>query len=118
MQVERGQDKLRNLAGEGGFHEGYIPWEVIMNDIMGDRRRVEDEEQLPNTGMPAEIERAFSSIFVEPFAMPVLVKPPAPRFRSILSCSLRRVGQPRLHAGHVLDIIYPQCAALCLEALQ
>ncbi|CAL8470993.1 g10535 [Coccomyxa elongata] len=70
VKVERGQDKLRSLAGAGGFAEGRIPWEAIMTDIMGDRRRVEDEAQLPPTGMPAEIERAFSSIFVEPFAMP------------------------------------------------
>lgn len=59
-----------------------------MTDIMGDRRRVEDEAQLPPTGMPTEIEHAFSSIFVEPFAMPVLVTfPSAPSFvRFIQQC--------------------------------
>ena len=76
--MERGQDKLRSLARAGGFDKGHIPWEAIMNDIMGDRHRVEDEARLPNTGMPAEIERAFSSIFVEPFAMPVLISNPSP----------------------------------------
>ncbi len=54
-----------------------------MTDIMGDRRRVEDEAQLPPTGMPTEIEHAFSSIFVEPFAMPVLVTFPCPKFRPL-----------------------------------
>ncbi len=65
----RGKEKLSSL--EGDLAEGHVPWEIIMGDIMGDRERVTDDAQLPDTGIPAHYERILSSIFVEPAEMPV-----------------------------------------------
>lgn len=79
-QVERGQEQLRSLTEDAGFAEGRVPWQAMMGDLMGDRCRVEDDSQLPDTGMPVELERALSSIFVEPFTHPV---PPHPFCHSL-----------------------------------
>ncbi|EIE20160.1 DUF833-domain-containing protein [Coccomyxa subellipsoidea C-169] len=68
VKVVRGKEKLSSL--EGDLAEGHVPWEIIMGDIMGDRERVTDDAQLPDTGIPAHYERILSSIFVEPAEMP------------------------------------------------
>ncbi|KAK9901217.1 hypothetical protein WJX75_000794 [Coccomyxa subellipsoidea] len=65
-KVELGREKLRTLAEAGGFAEGHVPWQAIMEQVMGDRQRVDNDSQLPDTGMPVEIERALSPIFVGP----------------------------------------------------
>ena len=48
--------------------EGMVPWDVLFRKVLGDREQVRDDAQLPRTGMPLETERAFSSVFVEPFS--------------------------------------------------
>ena len=67
-QVERGLAQLRAMVQEGGFEGGAVPWEALFRDVLGDRQRCEDESALPDTGLPPELERAMSSIFVEQFS--------------------------------------------------
>ena len=66
--MERGLAQLRAMVQEGGFEGGAVPWEALFRDVLGDRQRCEDESALPDTGLPPELERAMSSIFVEQFS--------------------------------------------------
>jgi uncharacterized protein with NRDE domain len=76
--VELGREKLRTLAEAGGFAEGHVPWQAIMEQVMGDRQRVDNDSQLPDTGMPVEIERALSPIFVGPTDVVPVLFPASP----------------------------------------
>jgi hypothetical protein len=73
--VERGLARLQALAEGEELSAGRVPWEALFEGVLGDDARCEDERQLPDTGMPPEVEHAFSSVFVEPFSH--LVSPPA-----------------------------------------
>lgn len=44
-----------------------FPWQHVFDDILGDKRKLQETSQLPQTGMGDETERSLSSCFVEPF---------------------------------------------------
>jgi hypothetical protein len=73
MQVLRGKERLHSLMKDttlGDAPDG-AAWDAIFDGVLGDRAKVSDESQLPQTGMPASVEQELSSIFVEPFQLQV-----------------------------------------------
>ena len=51
--------------------QGSGVWDSLFDGVLGDRAKVTEESQLPQTGMPASVEQELSSIFVEPFQLKV-----------------------------------------------
>ena len=47
-----------------------VPWNAIMTQLMQDSTATADDSQLPQTGMPEQIERNLSPIFIRQHAMP------------------------------------------------
>lgn len=67
----KGEEKLQAILASQSMQEGQLPWNAIFEEVMGDREKVLDEAELPDTGVPKDMERNMSSIFVEPFQHPV-----------------------------------------------
>ncbi|KAK9800362.1 hypothetical protein WJX73_010819 [Symbiochloris irregularis] len=57
---------MQELQQTGNLEGRNIPWDDIFNDILGSTTEVEDEAQLPRTGLPTEWERTLSPIFIKP----------------------------------------------------
>lgn len=47
-----------------------LPWHALMTHLMQDSRATSDDSQLPRTGMPEQLERNLSPIFIRQHAMP------------------------------------------------
>ena len=73
LQVVRGKDRLCLLMKDTTLGEAPdgAEWDAIFDGVLGDRAKVSEESQLPQTGMPASVEQELSSIFVEPFLLQV-----------------------------------------------
>ena len=63
---------LQELMSQQSFSDAAPAlWGALFGSVMGDRSKVEDEDALPQTGMPAAVEQELSSIFVDPFDLGV-----------------------------------------------
>lgn len=51
---------------EGLSAEGEVPWDAVFERVLGSRERVQDDAQLPRTGLPLEWERQLSPVLLEP----------------------------------------------------
>ena len=45
-----------------------LDFEAVLR-VMSDSKRIENESELPKTGMPVEIERIFSPVLIRPFEL-------------------------------------------------
>ena len=77
-QVEKGKERVRALMGDASFMDGASVWESLFDGVLGDPAKVTEESKLPQTGMPASLERQLSSIFVEPCQLQVPQLHPLP----------------------------------------
>lgn len=50
-----------------------FPWTTLFEDLLDDDQKVEDDHELPKTGLPLEFERIQSSIRVELSDLPVSI---------------------------------------------
>lgn len=57
---------MQQLLKESNLSKEEFPWEDIQKDVLGHSVRVKEASDLPQTGMGEEVERAFSSILIEP----------------------------------------------------
>ena len=64
-KVERGKAQLQSFLDHVKDVEGMDP-AMLLHHVMGDTGKVQQPEDLPQTGMPVEIEHLMSSIFIEP----------------------------------------------------
>lgn len=64
-KVENGKARLQSLLDHTTNLDNINP-QVLFDTVMGDRAQVDEEENLPQTGMTVDIERLMSSIFIEP----------------------------------------------------
>jgi hypothetical protein len=73
VQVVRGKERLHALMEGAALGDvgAAAAWDAIFDGVLGDRAKVSDESRLPQTGMPASLEKELSSIFVEPFQLQV-----------------------------------------------
>lgn len=76
MQVVKGKERVEVLMKAASDANGSAGmWDSLFDDVLGDRAKVQDKRDLPQTGMPAFIEQELSSIFVEPFQLQVPALP-------------------------------------------
>ncbi|CAL5228674.1 g11847 [Coccomyxa viridis] len=68
-KVEQGKQKVEALMEDASVAQGSGVWDSLFDGVLGDRAKVTEESQLPQTGMPASVEQELSSIFVEPFQL-------------------------------------------------
>ena len=76
MQVVKGKERVEALMKDASDADGSTGmWDSLFDGVLGDTAKVQDERDLPQTGMPAFIEKELSSIFVEPFQLQVPALP-------------------------------------------
>ncbi len=92
MQVEKGKERVETLMNDVGVLGGSRVWASLFDGVLGDRAKVMEESQLPQTGMPASIEQELSSIFVEPFQLKV---PHSPVLRDAQCMCTQFCNSPR-----------------------
>lgn len=63
--MERGKARLQSFLDQVTDVEHLDP-AMLLRQVMGDTAKVQQPEDLPQTGMPEEIEHLMSSIFIEP----------------------------------------------------
>ena len=66
-KVEHGKARLKALLDSKP--DTQVDTTAIFQQIMGDRTHASPEEGLPQTGMPEQLERQMSSIFLDQFAL-------------------------------------------------
>ena len=110
--MEKGKERVETLLKDEGVSDGSSVWGSLFDGVLGDRAKVMEESQLPQTGMPASIEHKLSSIFVEPFQLKVpQLFPPALPYSTPWH-SARNTQHKRLH-----DLLYAcQAAKVCAAA--
>lgn len=64
-KVERGKSQLQSFLDKVTDVEDLDP-AMLLHDVMADTAKVQQPEDLPQTGMPVEIEHLMSSVFIEP----------------------------------------------------
>ena len=64
-KVERGKAQLLSFLNETADAE-HLDLNMLLHHVMGSTAKVQQPEDLPETGMPVEIEHLMSSIFIEP----------------------------------------------------
>ena len=90
-----------------GVLDGSGVWGSLFDGVLGDRAKVMEESQLPQTGMPASIEQELSSIFVEPFQLKVPLSPVLPTWKMRNACAYTSYSGPRkgaaLHSPYLVQ---------------
>lgn len=64
-KVEQGKAQLQTFLDQAADTE-YLDPDMLLHHVMGNTAKVEQVEDLPQTGMPVETEHVMSSIFIEP----------------------------------------------------
>ena len=91
-KVEQGKARMQSLLNQITALEKLDP-DTLFHQVMGDTAKVQQQELLPQTGMPYEIEHLMSSIFIEPCEL----KGNAYGTRSQTLLLVRRNGTAQLH---------------------
>ena len=91
-KVERGKAQLQSFLDKVPDVEDLDPARLL-HDVMGDTAKVHQPEDLPQTGMPVEIEHLMSSIFIEPCEL----KGAAYGTRSQTVLVIHRNGKAQIH---------------------
>lgn len=72
-QVTKALQAFQALAERGGLDgggEAGLPWEALLQGVMGDAE-LADPAALPDTGVPPQFEHKMSAAFVAPWEHPV-----------------------------------------------
>jgi uncharacterized protein with NRDE domain len=60
-------ERMQGTLQKHDLEKGELDWQELFSDVMGDRRVVEDQAALPQTGLGIEMDTRLSAIFVEPW---------------------------------------------------
>ena len=66
--VKRGKARFQQLLSSNSGHEDVDP-QAMFNLVMNEKSQVYNEDELPDTGMPVEVEQLMSSIFIQPCSL-------------------------------------------------
>eukprot|EP00884_Botryococcus_braunii_P004613 jgi/Botrbrau1/14152/Bobra.182_3s0092.1 len=66
-KAQRSVQLLQDTLQKHDLKKGDIDWQEIFSDVMGDRCQVEDQADLPQTGLSPALETRMSAIFLEPW---------------------------------------------------
>ena len=91
-KVERGKAQMQSFLDQITDVERMDPG-MLLHAVMGDTAKVQQPQDLPQTGMPVEIEHLMSSIFIEPCEL----KGAAYGTRSQTVLIVNRNGKAQLH---------------------
>ena len=91
-KVERGKAQLQSFLDQVTDVEHLDP-AMLLQHVMGDTAKVQQPEDLPQTGMPVEVEHMMSSIFIEPCEL----KGAAYGTRSQTVLLIHRNGKAQVH---------------------
>lgn len=91
-KVERGKAQLQSFLDQVTDVDHLDP-AMLLHHVMGDTAKVQQPEDLPQTGMPVEIEHMMSSIFIEPCEL----KGAAYGTRSQTVLVIHRNGKAQVH---------------------
>ncbi len=91
-KVEAGKARLQSLLNQTTDVQ-QLDAETVFQRVMGDITKVDQNEHLPQTGMPVETEQVMSSIFIEPCEL----KGAAYGTRSQTLLLVQRDGGAQLH---------------------
>ncbi|KAL3161271.1 hypothetical protein ABBQ38_009631 [Trebouxia sp. C0009 RCD-2024] len=106
-KVEQGKAQLRWFLEQAIDTEQLDP-DMLLHHVMSNTAKVQQLQELPQTGMPVEIERLMSSIFIEPCEL----KGAAYGTRSQTVLIVHRNGRAQLHerSGPDMDCKSQNCA--------
>ena len=91
-KVEAGKARLQSVLDQTTDVQ-QLDAETVFQSVMGDTAKVDQNEHLPQTGMPVETEQVMSSIFIEPCEL----KGAAYGTRSQTLLLVQRDGVAQLH---------------------
>ena len=67
-KVERGKARLTDLLSSTSDLERISP-QSVFDTVMNEQTKVYEADELPNTGLPLEVEQLMSSIFIQPCSL-------------------------------------------------
>lgn len=91
-KVERGKAQMQSFLDQTTDVESMDP-NTLLHAVMADTAKVQQPQDLPQTGMPVEVEHLMSSIFIEPCEL----KGAAYGTRSQTVLMIHRNGKAQLH---------------------
>lgn len=66
---DKGSDvRLQDLLSKSNLQQDSFPWDWVEDEVLSDCEKASDEK-LPRTGMSEEVDKALSSIFIQPMHM-------------------------------------------------